>query len=418
MTALRYRYILIREKHNFTGASKYRIGWIMPKRLIEEALAGIHTGPAKDDPADQSPVDSGESEIESIARGIDVCIKVIGCGGAGSNTVDRCTESGVSGVDLCAINTDAKHLLSIKAQKKLLIGKMITRGLGAGAKPEVGEKAALENIEDIRACVKGAQIIFVTAGMGGGTGTSSSLVVSKLAKEIRALTIGVVTLPFKSEGELRMRNAMAGLGAVAKVCDTTIVVPNDTLLELVPRLPVQAAFKVADELLVQTIAGMTEMLTSAGLVNVDYADLKTILIEGGVSLIGVGESSLRGEGRIEQAVEEALNSPLLGKMDLRNARGALIRVVGGPDMTIEEAAKAAELVSERIRKRGRLIWGCSVDKSLEGRIRVLIIVTGAQSKYVLTRDGEDPIMSPTCEDYRGVLNIPSRDDDDSSMFVR
>jgi cell division protein FtsZ len=420
VTAVRHRYILIREKHNFTGASKDRIGWIMPKRLIEEALAGIHTGPAKADSADQPPDDSGESEIESIARGIDVCIKVIGCGGAGSNTVDRCTESGVSGVDLCAINTDAKHLLSIKAQKKLLIGKMITRGLGAGAKPEVGERAALENIEDIRGCVKGAQIVFVTAGMGGGTGTSSSLVVSKLAKEIRALTIGVVTLPFKSEGELRMRNAMTGLGAVAKVCDTTIVVPNYTLLELVPRLPVQAAFKVADELLVQTIAGMTEMLTSAGLVNVDYADLKTILIEGGVSLIGVGESSLRGEGRIEQAVEEALNSPLLGKMDLRNARGALIRVVGGPDMTIEEAAKAAEIVSGRIRKRGRLIWGCSVEKSLEGRIRVLIIVTGAQSKYVLMRDGEDPVMSPTCEDYRGVLNIPSEDDgdDDSSMFVR
>jgi cell division protein FtsZ len=392
----------------------------MPKMLIEEALAGIPTGPVKDDSAGQPPDDSDESEIESIARGIDICIKVIGCGGAGSNTVDRCTESGVSGVDLCAINTDAKHLLSIKAQKKLLIGKQITRGLGAGARPEIGEKAALENIEDIRECVKGAQIVFVTAGMGGGTGTSSSLVVSKLAKELRALTVGVVTLPFKSEGELRMRNAMAGLGAVAKVCDTTIVVPNDTLLELVPRLPVQAAFKVADELLVQTIAGMTEMLTSAGLVNVDYADLKTILVEGGVSLIGVGESSLRGEGRIEQAVEEALNSPLLGKMDLRNARGALIRVVGGPDMTIEEAAKAAELVSERIRKRGRLIWGCSVEKSLEGRVRVLIIVTGAQSKYVLMRDGENPVMSPTCEDYRGVLNIPSGDDgdDDSSMFVR
>jgi cell division protein FtsZ len=156
------------------------------------------------------------------------------------------------------------------------------------------------------------------------------------------------------------------------------------------------------------------------LVNVDYADLKTILIEGGVSLIGVGESSSKGEGRLEQAVEEALNSPLLGRMDLRNARGALIRVVGGPDMSIEEAAKAAELVSGRIRKRGRLIWGCSVEKSLEGRIRVLIIVTGAQSKYVLMRDGEDPVMSPTCEDYRGVLNIPSEDDgdDDSSMFVR
>ncbi len=392
----------------------------MPKRLTEEALAGTSAGPAKDG-SGGPPTDEGdESEIENIARGIDICIKVMGCGGAGSNTVDRCTDSGISGVDLCAINTDAKHLLSIKSQKKILIGKMITRGLGAGARPDIGEKAAIENIDDLRECVKGAQIVFVTAGMGGGTGTSSSLVMAKLAKEIRALTVGVVTLPFKSEGELRMRNAMAGLGEIAKVCDTTIVVPNDTLLELVPRLPVQAAFKVADELLVQTIAGLTEMLTSAGLVNVDYADLKTILVEGGVSLIGVGESSLRSEERLEQAVDEALNSPLLGKMDLRNARGALVRVVGGPDMTIEEAAKAAEIVSDRIRKRGRLIWGCSVEESLEGKVRILIIVTGAQSKYVLMRDGENPVMSPTCEDYRGVLNIPSGDDadDDSSMFVR
>ncbi|MDH3364677.1 MAG: cell division protein FtsZ [Thermoplasmata archaeon] len=392
----------------------------MPKRLIEEALASNPTDTVKDDPAGLSPDSSEDSEIESIARGIDICIKVVGCGGAGSNTVDRCAESGISGVDLCALNTDAKHLLSVKAQKKLLIGKLITRGLGAGARPEVGEKAAIESIDDIRECVKGSQIVFVTAGMGGGTGTSSALVVSKLAKEIRALTVGVITLPFKSEGELRMRNAMVGLGKVAKVCDTTIVIPNDTLLELVPHLPVQAAFKVADELLVQTISGLTEMLTSAGLVNVDYADLKTILVEGGVSLIGVGESASKGEERLEDAVEEALNSPLLGRMDLRNARGALVRVVGGSDMTIEEAAKAAELVSTRIRKRGRLIWGCSVEKALDGKVRVLIIVTGAQSKYILMRNGENPVMSPTCEDYRGVLNIPSGDDgdDDSSMFAR
>ncbi|UCE81527.1 MAG: cell division protein FtsZ [Methanobacteriota archaeon] len=388
--------------------------------MIEEIIAGDLPNRTENDAA-KSPSDSDdELELESIADSLEVCIKVVGCGGAGCNTVDRCAGSGVSGVDLCAINTDAKHLLNIKAQKKLLIGKLLTKGLGAGARPEIGEKAALENIDDIKDCVRGAQIIFVTAGMGGGTGTSTALVVSDVAKDMRALTVGVVTLPFKSEGELRMRNAMAGLSRLAKMCDTTIVIPNDTLLELVPRLPVQAAFKVADELLVQTMAGLTEMLMSAGLVNVDYADLKTILVEGGVSLIGIGESSSKGDRRLEEAVAEALESPLLGKMDLKDARGALIRVVGGPDMTIEEAAKAAEIVGERIRKRGRLIWGCSVDKAFEGRIRVLLIITGAQSKYVLIRDGEDPVMSPTCEDYRGELNIPTQGicDDDSSMFVR
>ena len=392
----------------------------MPKRLIEEALAGTPSDPGNDDSDSESKGRTEDAELESVADAINVCIKVVGCGGAGSNTVDRCVDLGLSGVDLCAINTDAKHLLSIKAQKKLLIGKRLTKGLGAGAKPEVGRQAALENMDDIRGCIEDAQIVFVTAGMGGGTGTSSALVVSGAAKELRALTVGVVTLPFKSEGEVRMQNAMAGLSELAKTCDTTIVIPNDTLLELVPRLPVQAAFKVADELLVQTISGLTEMLMSAGLVNVDYADLKTILIEGGVSLIGVGESSSKGDERVDEAVAEALDSPLLGKMDLRNARGALIRVVGGPDMSIEEAAKAAELVSTRIRRRGRLIWGCSVEDGLEGKVRVLIIVTGAQSKYVLMRDGENPIMSPTCEDYRGVLNLPpGRDtDDDSMMFVR
>ena len=392
----------------------------MPKRLIEEALAGVPSESAKDDPGKCAPTSGENSELESVANAIDVCIKVIGCGGAGSNTVDRCTECGVSGVDLCAINTDAKHLLSIRAQKKLLIGKLLTKGLGAGARPEIGQQAALENIEDLRGCVKGAQIVFVTAGMGGGTGTSSATIVSEVAKELRALTVGVVTLPFRSEGELRMQNAMNGLSKLAKICDTTIVIPNDTLLELVPRLPVQAAFKVADELLVQTISGLTEMLMSAGLVNVDYADLKTILVEGGVSLIGVGESSLKSEERVEEAVSEALDSPLLGRMDLKNAKGALIRVVGGSDMTIEEAAKAAEMVSTRIRKRGRLIWGCSIEEDMEGKVRVLIIVTGAQSKYVLMKDGEDPVMSPTCEDYRGVLNVPScgEGDDDAMMFVR
>jgi cell division protein FtsZ len=391
----------------------------MPKSIIEGALgAGGPAGNAGADQAQDKSVD--DLEIEKIAEGLNVCIKLVGCGGAGSNTVDRFFSQGVSGVQTLAINTDAKHLLSIKSGKKILIGKALTRGLGAGAKPEVGERAAMENENEIKDYLAGSQIVFVTAGMGGGTGTSSSFVVSRLAREARALTVGVVTIPFKSEGEVRMENATQGLARLAKVCDTTIVIPNDTLLELVPNLPVQAAFKVADELLLQTICGLTEMLTRAGLVNVDYADLRTILGEGGVSLIGVGESEGAPMRRMEEAVDEALTSPLLGRMDLRDAKGALIRVVGGPDMTIEEAARAAEIISSKLRSDGRLIWGCSLEESMGGKVRVLLIVTGARSQYVLLRDGTEPVMQRTSEDYRGTVNVPPRiqSDEDAAYFIR
>lgn len=388
----------------------------MPNSLIESALGGPQRVETPNEPSRTAE----DLEIEKIANQLSVCIKLVGCGGAGSNTVNRCMEDGLSGIQMLAVNTDAKHLLSVKASKKMLIGKVLTRGLGAGARPEVGERAAMENEPELKDWLKDSQIVFVTAGMGGGTGTSSSFVVSRLAHEAHALTIGVVTLPFKSEGELRMENAMAGLTKLSKVCDTTIVIPNDTLIELVPNLPVQAAFKVADELLLQTIKGLTEMLTHAGLVNVDYADLRTILNEGGVSLIGVGEADGKPKERIEDAVEEALNSPLLGKIDLKDARGALVRVVGGPDMNIEEAAEAAEIITSKIRPEARLIWGCSVEPEMTGTVKVLLIVTGARSQYVLMRDGEVPVIERTSEDYQGRVNVPQavHADEDLTMFVR
>jgi cell division protein FtsZ len=392
----------------------------MPDSLIKSALSGASAGntPSELQPEQQRTAE--DMEIEKIASQLDVCIKLVGCGGAGCNTVNRCMEGGLSGIQMLAINTDAKHLLTVKSPKKILIGKVTTRGLGAGARPEVGEKAAMENELDIKEWLKGSQIVFITAGMGGGTGTSSSFVVGRVSKESRALTIGVVTLPFRSEGELRMENAMAGLSKLAKVCDTTIVIPNDTLIELVPNLPVQAAFKVADELLLQTIKGLTDMLTHAGLVNVDYADLNTILNEGGVSLIGVGDAAGKPMERIEDAVEEALNSPLLGKIDLKDARGALIRVVGGPDMNIEEAAKAAEIITGRIKPEARLIWGCSVEPEMAGKVKIMLIVTGARSQYVMLRDGDVPIIERTAEDYRGNVNVPPsiHQDEDLGLFVR
>lgn len=395
----------------------------MPKSLIESALGGA--APTAESSDSSSDVKRGqrtteEIEIEKVANDLSVCIKLVGCGGAGSNTVNRCIEDNLEGVSTLALNTDAKHLLSVKAGKKILVGKTLTHGLGAGARPEVGERATMENAQDIKSYLQEAQIVFVTAGMGGGTGTSSSFVTARLAKELGALTIGIVTMPFKSEGELRMENAVQGLSRLSKVCDTTIVIPNDTLIELVPRLPVQAAFKVADELLLQTIRGLTEMLTRAGLVNVDYADLKTILNEGGVSLIGVGESDITSGDRIDEAVEEAIDSPLLGKLDLADAGGALIRVVGGPDMTIEEGARAAEMVTQRVRNDARVIWGCSIEKEMEKRVRVLLIATGARSQYVLLREGSDSVMAPATQDYKGRMNLPPQlsDDDDLSVFVR
>jgi len=392
----------------------------LPKSIIEGALGSGSPVVVVGKDTKIQEKSSEDMEIERIAEGLNVCIKLVGCGGAGSNTVNRFFEQGVPGVQTLAINTDAKHLLSVKASRKMLIGKTLTKGLGAGAKPEIGERAAMENERDLEEFVKGSQIVFVTAGMGGGTGTSSSFVVSRLAREAKALTVGVVTLPFKSEGELRMENATEGLTRLAKVCDTTIVIPNDTLLDLVPNLPVQAAFKVADELLLQTIGGLTEMLTRAGLVNVDYADLRTILDEGGVSLIGVGESSGSPVDRMDTAVDEALTSPLLGRIDLKDAKGALVRVVGGPDMTIEEAARAAEIISTKLRPDSRLIWGCSLDDGMQGQVKVLLIVTGARSQYVLLRDGTEPVMHRTAEDYRGSVNVPSRmqTDEDMAFFVR
>jgi cell division protein FtsZ len=368
----------------------------MPKSLVKDALGKDVEeviGKSSSQPAAQvaapapATTTADDEEIAKIAAQLDVCIKIIGCGGGGSNTINRCVEAGISGAQLCAINTDAKHLLAIHAPKKILIGKNVTRGLGAGAIPQVGEAAAKENEREIRDFLNGANIVFVTAGMGGGTGTGSAHFAARLAKEMKALTIGVVTMPFSAEGELRTENAMDGLERLRRLCDTTIVIPNDKLLELVPKLPVDAAFKVADEVLMQTIRGLTEIITKPGLVNLDYSDIMTVMNEGGVAFVGIGESEEADpEDRIEAAIEEALNSPLLGAIDLKDAKGALVRVVGGPDMTVSEAQKAAEVVGQRISKHARLIWGCSIDQSLEGEVKILLIVTGARSETLMGRE--------------------------------
>jgi len=321
-----------------------------------------------------------DKELEEVLAGLTTTIKVVGCGGAGTNTISRCVTSQISGAELLALNTDAQHLLLTDAPNKILIGRHLTHGLGAGSLPQIGEEAAKESEQDIRNSLGRADMVFVTCGLGGGTGTGSAPVVAQIAKEAGALTIGVVTLPFSVEGVIRMENAESGLKRLRDVCDTVIVIPNDKLLDIVPNLSLNAAFKVADEVLMRSIKGITEMITMPGLVNLDFADLKTVMKRGGVAMIGLGEAE--GENKAVNAVVEALNSPLL-EVDISDATGALVNVTGGEDMTISEAEKVVEEIYSRVDPNARIIWGTTVDPKLKRNIRAMLVITGVKSKQIL-----------------------------------
>ena len=321
-----------------------------------------------------------DRELEEVLSGLTTTIKVIGCGGAGTNTISRCIASQITGAELIAINTDAQHLLLAEAPHKVLIGRHLTRGLGAGSLPQIGEEAARESEQDIRNSLGRADMVFVTCGLGGGTGTGSAPVIAQIAKESGALTIGVVTLPFSVEGLIRMENAESGLKRLRDICDTVIVIPNDKLLDIVPNLSLNAAFKVADEVLMRSIKGITEMITMPGLVNLDFADLKTVMKRGGVAMIGLGEAE--GENKAVNAVVEALNSPLL-EVDISEATGALVNVTGGEDMTISEAERVVEEIYSRVDPNARIIWGTTVDPNLKRTIRAMLVITGVKSKQIL-----------------------------------
>ena len=321
-----------------------------------------------------------DKELEDVLSGLTTTIKVIGCGGAGTNTISRCVTSQITGADLISVNTDAQHLLLAESPHKVLIGRHLTRGLGAGSLPQIGEEAAKESEQDIRNAIGHADMIFVTCGLGGGTGTGCAPVVAQLAKEAGALTIGVVTLPFSVEGLIRMENAESGLKRLRDICDTVIVIPNDKLLDIVPNLSLNAAFKVADEVLMRSIKGITEMITMPGLVNLDFADLKTVMKRGGVAMIGLGEAE--GENKAVNAVVEALNSPLL-EVDISEATGALVNVTGGEDMTISEAERVVEEIYSRVDPNARIIWGTTIDPNLKRNIRAMLVITGVKSKQIL-----------------------------------
>ncbi len=311
-------------------------------------------------------------------------IKIIGCGGGGTNTIDRLSEIGVTGAEIYAANTDAQHLLAIHSPNKLLLGRRITRGLGAGALPRVGEDAAREAELELRGALDRSDIVFVTAGMGGGTGTGSAPYVAKLAKDMGALTVAVVTYPFKAEGNIRSENAEWGLDRLREAADTVIVIPNDKLLEICPRLAINEAFKVADEVLVRAIKGITELITKPGLVNLDFNDVKTIMKGAGVAMIGLGESD-SDKNRVEEAIDAAINSPLID-VDISEATGVLVNITGGNNMSISEAERVASVIQSRVSPNARIIWGAAVDPDLGDAVRVMVVITGVRSNNILGPD--------------------------------
>lgn len=365
------------------------------KSIIDEALNRAElegrTTPSRamenDDDLESRTVPSrameNDDDLVAVLEQLTTVIRVIGCGGGGSNTIERLAETGIEGAELFAMNTDAQHLLHINADRRVLIGRRTTRGLGAGSLPSIGEEAARESIDEIMVAVEGADMVFITCGLGGGTGTGAAPVVAEVAREMGALTISVVTLPFAAEGAIRMANADVGLKRLREVSDTVIVVPNDRLLEVVPDLPLQAAFKVADEVLMRSVKGITELITRPGLINLDFADVRTIMSNGGVAMIGLGEAE--GEMKSKDSVIKALRSPLLD-VDISDATSALVNVVGGSNMSISDAETVVEEVYDRINPDARIIWGAQIDPSLDNGIRTMLVVTGVSSPQILGKE--------------------------------
>jgi|TARA_X000000368_G_scaffold271502_1_gene215209 cell division protein FtsZ len=339
----------------------------------------------EDEGIPSAPIDTeSDSELVQLLSSLQPRIRVFGCGGCGSNTVARLEQEGLfddTYVRGMAINTDAQHLLRVGVENKVLIGRT-ARGRGAGGDPEKGEQAAYESEISLKKEVDDCDLAFITAGLGGGTGTGSAHVVARLAKNAGALTIAVVSYPFLSEGALRRQNAEWGLERLREVCDTVVVLPNERLLEVegVRDLPLDAAFRVADELLMRSISGVSEMIAKEGIVNLDFQDLRSVMENGGgVAMIGLGEAN--GPDRAEKATEEALHSPLLD-IDISDARGALINVVGGPGLSLGDTEKCAKIIRDRINPYARIILGATTDQEMGDEIRVLLVLTGVKSEQI------------------------------------
>jgi len=344
------------------------------------------------------------NQIESFAR-----IKVIGVGGGGCNAVDRMIDEGLQGVEFVAINTDAQALLLSKAQTRVRVGEKLTRGLGSGGDPEIGRKATEESAEDLYAVIKGSDMVFITGGMGGGTGTGGSAVVAQIAKEIGALTIGVVTRPFTFEGARRNKAAETGITKLKEQADTLIVIPNDRLLQIVDkRANLQQAFRLADDVLRQGVQGISELITVPGLINLDFADVRTIMSEGGAALMAVGNA--KGEDAAQIAAEQAISSQLLD-ITIDGAHGVLFNVTGGSGLTLYDVNQAAAIIKETAHPDVNLIFGAVIDPEMEDAVRITVIATGFERQTASRRLIDQPINEP-------IGKVQEQESEDTTQSVR
>ena len=337
-------------------------------------------------------------------------IKVIGVGGAGNNAVNRMIEADIKGVDFIAVNTDRQALQISKAKTKIQIGEKITRGLGAGANPDIGAQAAEESKAEVAEVLRGADMVFVTAGMGGGTGTGAAPIVAQAAKEMGILTIGVVTKPFTFEGKKRLSQAERGIESLKGKVDTLVVIPNDKLLQIVDRkTSIIEAFKMADDVLRQGVQGISDLIAIPGLVNLDFADVKTIMLNQGMAHMGVGNAS--GENRAEDAAKEAIQSPLL-ETSIEGAKGVIINITGGDNLGLHEVNTAAELVQRSVDPEANIIFGTVTDETMGDEIRITVIATGFEKNEPISSIGVDNIVSKTWE--KKVNSIPASHETSSS----
>jgi cell division protein FtsZ len=331
--------------------------------------SGLHLGQNNSRGVLSEESRSDDIMFSSVAR-----IKVIGVGGGGGNAVNRMIASDVSGVEFWSINTDAQALAQAAAPKRLQMGQKLTRGLGAGGNPSIGQKAAEESRDDIAAALENTDLVFITAGMGGGTGTGAAPIVAEVAKEIGALTVGVVTRPFTFEGRRRTSQADEGIAALQSRVDTLIVIPNDKLLSVITeQTPVQEAFRVADDILRQGVQGISDIITIPGLVNVDFADVRAVMADAGSALMGIGIGT--GKSRAREAATAAISSPLL-ESSIDGARGVVFNITGGSDLTLHEVNAAAEIIYEGVDPNANIIFGAVIDERLQGEIRITVIATG------------------------------------------
>ena len=318
-----------------------------------------------------------DDELIGIMKGVKTNIFVVGAGGAGNNTISRLNEMGIEGATTIAVNTDAQDLFYSQSGTKILLGRQTSKGLGAGGEPSVGEECAEESEDEIREELEGADMVFVTCGLGGGTGTGSAPIIAKIAKKLGALTVAVATLPFSAEGIRRRENADQGLEKLYEAADTVIIIPNDKLLEVAPNLPLNKAFMVSDEILGRAVKGITELITKKGLVSLDFADIRSIMSGSGMAMIGMGESD-SGDRALE-SVHEALSSPLLD-IDISNATGALVNISGSSDLTLHEAEKIVQVVADKLDPEANIIWGTQIDESLQNIVRTTVVVSGIDAK--------------------------------------